>query len=115
MSNSPYSSAIILNEVAATYGTNVVITASLANRFRIPVTNGVAFTILNPISPRTGQRITIRIINTSGGAMGVITWDTAFKLSAWTNPANGFSRSISFSYNGSNWIEESRTPADIPN
>ena len=115
MSNSAYSAAIVCNEVAPTYGTNITITAPLANRFRVVVTNNTAFTVLNPITPRTGQRITIRIVNTSGGAMGVITWDTAFKLSAWTNPANGFSRSISFAYNGSNWIEESRTAADIPN
>jgi len=37
------------------------------------------------------------------------------KMAAYTNPANGYSRSVSFKYNGTNWVEFSRTTADIPN
>ena len=48
--------------------------------------------------------------------MGAITWGGVFLYSAWTNPANGFSRAIDFVYNGTtSWVEVSRTPADVPN
>lgn len=62
-----------------------------------------------------GQQITLHINNTSGGAMGAITWNAVFKMSAWTNPANGQNRSITFEYNGSSWKQISQTGADIPN
>jgi hypothetical protein len=35
-------------------------------------------------------------------------------MSAWTNPADGYSRSLKFQYNGLGWVEVSRTPADVP-
>jgi hypothetical protein len=47
--------------------------------------------------------------------MGVITWDTKYKMSAWTNPATGFSRSITFMFDGTNWYQISQTGVDIPN
>ena len=88
----------------------------MGNEFDINVTNGAAFTITNPVNSADGQRISIKIRNASGGAMGAITWGGAFLYSAWTNPANGFSRTIDFVYNGTtSWVEASRTPADVPN
>lgn len=62
-----------------------------------------------------GQQITIHINNSSGGAMGVITWNAVFKMSAWTNPANGQNRAITFEYNGSSWKQISQTGVDVPN
>jgi len=103
--------------VVPTYGTTITIDSSLGNKFDIIVTNAVGFTISSPINTISGaaQRITITVYNTSGGAMGAITWGGAYKLSAWTNPANGFNRSIDFDYDGvSTWREVSRTPADVP-
>jgi hypothetical protein len=38
-----------------------------------------------------------------------------YKLTTWTSPATGFSRSIKFIYDGTNWVESYRTAADIPN
>ena len=101
---------------APTYGASVAIDASLGMQFNITATNGTAFTIANPTNVfGDGQVITITVRNTSGGALGTITWDTQYKLSAWTSPATGFSRSITFQWNTSNWVEISRTPADVPN
>ena len=100
---------------APTYGTSVAINASLSNTFNITVTNTVAFTIQNPTVGIDGQQITIRIRNTSGGAVGAVTWDTLYKLSAWTSPATGFSRAIDFEYNGTNWIQTRQTGVDVPN
>jgi hypothetical protein len=89
--------------------------ASKGSDYVITATNGTAFTISSPTNPFTGQTISYLIRNTSGGALGAVTWGAAFKLAAWTSPANANSRSISFRYDGTNWIERSRTPADVPN
>lgn len=102
-------------EMALTYGTSVAVTANRARTFKVTPTDGVAFTILNPTGGVVGKIITIRVHNTTGGALGAVTWDTAYKLAAWTNPATGFSRSISFEFDGSAWIECGRTTTDVPN
>jgi hypothetical protein len=100
----------------STYGATVAIDASTGMQFDISPTNGTAFTISNPTSPiGDGQTITMTIRNISGGAMGAITWGALYKMAAWTNPANGFSRSITFKWNATNWVEITRTPADVPN
>lgn len=107
--------AVIQKRVAPAYGPAVAIDASLGNEFDITATNGVAFTVSNPTNAVDGELITITIRNTSGGALGAVTWDTLYKLAAWTSPATGFSRSITFKYNGTNWVEISRTTVDVPN
>jgi hypothetical protein len=102
---------------APTYGTTVAIDSSLANIFPIVVTNTTAFTVSNPINSQAGQIITIQIKNSSGGAMGAITWSSSFRLAGgtFTNPANGYLRSITFALDstGSLWYEISRTTADV--
>lgn len=102
--------------VTPAYGVTVTIDASAGNEFVITPNNGVAFTISSPTNVYTsaGQRITIRIRNTTGGALGAVTWGATFKLSAWTNPASGNSRSKDFQHDGSNWIE-CRSDVDVPN
>jgi hypothetical protein len=97
-----------------TYGTTIAINASASNNFVIIVTNSTGFTIANPTNS-SSQYISIKITNTSGGAMGTVTWGSNYRLSAWTNPANTYSRTIDFVYNGAVWVEKSRTPADVPN
>lgn len=82
----------------------------------IQVTDAVAFTINAPLNPFNGGYLTIQILNSSGGAMGAITWNAIFKLAgAFTNPANGQRRSITFHRTGGAWREISRTAADQPN
>jgi hypothetical protein len=101
--------------VAPTYGATNTIDVSLGTDFNLIVTDGNAFTVSNPINAVSGQHLFITIKNTSGGALGAVTWSSAYKLSAWTSPANGFSRSIEYRYDGTNFIELARTAADIPN
>jgi len=98
-----------------TYGTSIAIDSSAGDNFVITVTNGTAFTINNPINTNGSQIISIKIVNSSGGAMGTITWGSNYRLATWTNPANATSRTIDFVYNNSVWVEKSRTPADVPN
>jgi len=84
--------------------------------FTITATNSTAFTIVNPLYLiYDGQTITVTIRNTSGGALGTATWGALYKLATWTQPATGFSRSITFLFNNTNFIELSRTTADVPN
>lgn len=101
--------------VGLPYSPGISFDSSSGTDFSITATNGTAFSINNPSNPSTGQEITITIRNGSGTTLGTITWGTAYKMATWTSPANGFSRSIKFIYNGSVWVESSRTTVDIPN
>ena len=106
---------IVETRTAPTYGASVAIDASLGNVYAITATNGTGFTIANPTNASTGQTITIQIRNTSGGVLGAVTWDTLYKLAAWTSPATGNSRAVTFLYDGTNWVEVGRVAADVPN
>jgi len=99
------------------YSTSMTPNAALSDCFTIRATNTSAFTINAPTKGIQGQIITLTIANASGGAMGAITWDAAYYRSAWTNPANGFSRSISFKFDNSvgAWVQVSQTGVDVPN
>jgi hypothetical protein len=97
------------------YSGSMTINAASGNEFDITASNGSAFTINAPTGMFDGQRITITLRNTSGGALGAATWNAVFKMSAWTNPATGFSRSIDFKYNGTNWVQVSQTGVDVAN
>jgi hypothetical protein len=104
----------LLNRRTPAYGATVLPVASQGNYFTVTATDGSAFEMLTPAEGIAGQRITVRIVNTSGGALGTITW-TGYKMAAWTSPATGYSRAIDFDFDGTNWTEASRTPADVPN
>jgi hypothetical protein len=102
------------------YGPSIAIDASLANLFVVTITDAVAFVTAAPTNPPAGsasQVITITYRNASGGAHGAGTWNAIFKTQAtvFSAIANGFSRSMSFRWNGTNWVELVRTAADIAN
>ena len=101
--------------VTTIYSASMTVDARLGDDFKITATNGTAFTINTPIDPSYGQKITISIFNTSGGALGAVTWGGGYKLATWTSPATGFMRAITFIYDGSAWRELNRTAADVPN
>lgn len=83
---------------------------------RITYTTNAISTVNPPTTAVDGRRIAVWVINTSGGAMGVITWGTGFKLGgAFTNPANGTRRIIEFECDGTNWYEFNRSAADVTN
>lgn len=119
---------LILNEglrdqfTLQAYSASIDINASLQNAVLIVPTNGVAFTINSPFgTPNTTgstQLLTVTIRNTFG-VLGAVTWSAAadgFKLgAAWTQPANGFSRSIIFRFLSGAWVEVGRTAADVAN
>lgn len=100
--------------VTLTYSANIAVDAGLGNDFRIDVANATPFTIQFPTNGVKGQRITFRIRNVSGGAMGAITW-TSYRMTAFTNPANATTRAIEFLFDGFNYYEMNRAAADVPN
>lgn len=102
-------------EETVAYSASITFSAANSKVFNITANNSTAFTINAPTSPMYGKRITVKIINSSGGALGAITWPANFKMSAWTSPANGFSRSIDLDFNGSNWVQVAQTGVDVPN
>lgn len=96
-------------------GVNVQPDATAGNFQRIRVTNATAFQVNNPSNPNANGLLAISVENAAGGAMGAITWDTSYKLAgAFTNPATGNLREITFRYDtaGGVWRETSRTTAD---
>jgi len=113
--------------VFVTYSASMTFDASQGSgEFIIPVTNGTAFTINNPVNATGGNqypkgaKLVVTFVNTSGGAMGAITWGSNFKLAAFTGPATTKNTSITFTnasvYGSANiWREVSRTAADVPN
>lgn len=101
--------------VTATYSTSITLDAAAGPSHVITATNGVAFAINAPSNPVVGKRISVTIRNAAGGPLGAVTWNAVFKMSAWTQPANGFSRTIDFIYNGSEWVQAAQTGVDIPN
>lgn len=96
-----------------TYSATMATNAALGNTFSIVATDTAGMTISNPTNAASGQTITYLLKNSSGGTMGTITWGNLFKVTAITKPANGFQRSISFLYDGTNWIETNFSGVDV--
>lgn len=90
-----------------------VFSAALGETFEITCTGNVV--VAAPTSPVAGKRITITFRNTSGGAI-TIGFNAVFKVPAGLGtPATGFSRTLGFFYDGTNWIFTFQPGADTPN
>ena len=107
--------------VTVTYSAAPVIDASLGNMFVMTITNGTALVVAAPTNPPAvagiGQIIWFTVKNASGGAHGALTWNAVFKTqaTAFSAVANGFSRTVVFRWDGTNWVEMVRTAADVAN
>lgn len=108
--------------VTLTYAAAMPINAALGNLFIVSPTDNVAFAFGVPSNPPAAtlrQRITIQIVNATGAPLGAATFTAGaggFRIgAAWTQPANGFSRSIDFDWDGVEWREVGRTAADVAN
>jgi hypothetical protein len=113
-----FANAVKSGVVGAAYSASITPNAAGGNVQLITVTNTNAFTINNPSNgPSAGQTeyLTFVIFNNSGGVMGAITWDSHFSLAgAFTNPANGKRRTITFARDDvGQYYEVCRAAADI--
>jgi hypothetical protein len=102
--------------VTVTYSASITPNARKGPIQKITATNGTAFTINAPTSPDLGRQLFFDFGNSSGGAMGAITWNAAFNLDGGTfvGPGNGARRMISFWYDGASWRERFRTGPTAP-
>lgn len=102
-----------------TYSAAPVIDASLGNFFVMTITDNVALVVAAPTNPpaTAGQMIWFTVKNGSGGAHGALTWNAVFKTqaTAFSAVANGFSRTVCFRWDATNWVEMMRTAADVAN
>lgn len=102
---------------------NVAITSPISwnpnngNFLLLTLTSNAVYTLnLTPTTGlRIGQLLFLAVRNAIGGAAGAMTLGAAFKASAVTQPANGFSRSYIFQWNGTNAVEVAKATADVPN
>lgn len=86
--------------------------------YRVNVTTNAAWvlSVNNDAYWVKGQVFTVQIRNTSGGAIATPTTVSAIVTAgALVAPANGYSRCYTFFFSGTQWIEISRSSADIPN
>lgn len=96
-----------------TWGAAVAIDAALGSWWRITATSNTAYTVAAPTGLLTNALYVLTMRNTSGGAMGAATYNAIFHLAgAFTNPANGNSRSVLLLYDGSILVEVARSVAD---
>lgn len=89
---------------------------AVGSLIRLTLTNGAAYTLNAPTGLQLGQILQVMVRNSVGGAAGVMTFAATYKLgAAWAQAANGFSRSITFYFDGTNLVEIGRTAADVAN
>ncbi len=99
--------------LTTTGGTAVSIDTAGFRFVTIRADDGSAFTVNAPTNGLFQETLTIQVHNNAGVAMGAITWNAVFKLAgAFTNPAAGLRRMITFVFDGTSWREISRTAAD---
>lgn len=108
---------LALRLVTVEYTATPAIDAGAGNVFEITPTDNVAFVIQNPTNPSPGQRISIFIINTTGGAIGALTFGTLYRISAAaiTQPATAFNRLWEFTFEGTVWRESGARTIDVAN
>lgn len=110
-----FGAATQFKRVTITYGTSMTPNAVAGDTQIITITDGVAFTVNNPINGTTGQRLRIIFRNTSGGAAGVASFGANYKNGTITMPATAFSRTYEWDFDGTNWVQTFASPSNIPN
>jgi hypothetical protein len=106
---------ITVKRRVAAFAAAITIDATGSEQYDITATSSADFTIRAPVNPVIDKTITITVRNASGGALGRVVWDGIFKMSTWTNPANGHNRSIILCFDGAHWQQIMQAGVDVPN
>ncbi len=101
--------------VTLDYGSTVSTDVSRSNIFNIVATTSASFVVDAPTGSVNGRVISYTIKNSAGSALGTVTFNSVFKMSTFSLPANGFNRTWQFHFDGTNWIMRYQTAADVPN
>jgi hypothetical protein len=83
-----------------TYGPAVALDLSKGGIQKIVVTNGNAFTVSAPVNIGDLAHWTLVILNSSGGAMGAVTFAAAIHQNGFSAPSNGLRTSARFWLDG---------------
>ena len=101
---------------------NIVIDRSAGNFFILAISTGLACTILAPTLGISGPAIATNqdqifmvFRNGSGGALGAITFNAVYHQPAFVAPANAFQRTYCWRCDGTNYLMQWRSDADVPN
>jgi hypothetical protein len=100
---------------AVAFTTSITIDATGSEQYDITATSNADFSIEAPVNPVADKTITLTIHNASGGALGNAMWNGIFRMSPWTNPADGHNRSIVLRYDGVQWVQIVQVGVDVPN
>ena len=114
---SQFGAAVKSTVITVTYSASMTFDLGTGNAFDITANNGTAFTINSPSNASGGSLFVVTVRNTSGGALGAVTWGPSFHLAgAWVSPSTGNNRSILFLTDGSGISHEvARAAADVAN
>lgn len=96
-------------------GAAVAVNALVASTFTLTCANNNARVISVPTGGVAGQRIVVQIVNTSGGALTVTTFNAAIKQPALTLPATGTFREYELMFDGTEWSLVDFSGANVPN
>ncbi len=96
-------------------GTNATIDSQGGSIWKITVLTNVSgasnFTLNAPLNPIKGMRSTLKVVNSSGGALTANL--SVLKISGYTDPANGFFKTAQFYYDGTNWLQVGAWSGDM--
>jgi hypothetical protein len=108
--------------VTVTYAASMVLDTAAGAVFQVTVTDNVAFVFAVPINPPPatafGQRLTLIVRNTSGGAHGAGTFTAG--AGGWRVSGNvptiatANQQAVVFEWRGTEWVEVGRTAGDVP-
>jgi hypothetical protein len=100
--------------VTLVYGRNIATDCSKGYHFLVKATDGLGFVIANPTNPKLGQLYTWDITNDSGTSMGAVEFGSEFLTQgAFTSPAQGKRRTITFRRVNSQCVEIARNTSDV--
>jgi hypothetical protein len=106
---------ITMKRRIVSFSDSITIDATGSEQYDITAISNADFVINAPTNPINGKTITITIRNVSGGSLGKLLWNAIFKMSGWSNPANGHNRSVIFRFDDTRWLEIVQTGVDVPN
>ena len=100
-------------------GGTVTPTITVCDFVAIACVGGVTAITIGAVAgtPYGGQELTVSVRNQNGASNLTVTWNASYKLAAYAVIANATTRVIKFRWDNDNsvWVEQYRSPTDIPN